>query len=218
MTGQPTMESDIGRRLVLRRQQLGLTREEVAERAGIAPDYLRYVEEQVAAMPGLTFLLRVAEALDTTVAQLHGGAAGLPPGMGEAAASPTFTVLDPDECRALLSDHGVGRLALTTDAGPVVLPVNYDVIDGAVVFRTAPDAVPSLAAGGEVGFEVDRIDDALSNGWSVLVLGPASEVTDPETRRDLEAHAYTVPWPGGPRDVWIRIRPVRVTGRRITAG
>lgn len=218
MPEQPIAGSDIGRRLVLRRRQLGLTREEVAERAGIAPGYLRYVEEQVAAMPGLTFLLRVAEALETTVSQLHGGTAGLPPGMREAAANPTFTALDPDECRAMLSDHGVGRVVVTTQAGPVVLPVNYDVVDGAVVFRTAPSTEHSLAAGRDVAFEVDRIDEALSEGWSVLVLGHATGVTDPRTLRDIEAHTHTRPWPGGERDAWIRIRPVRVTGRRISAG
>ncbi|HEY5836335.1 helix-turn-helix domain-containing protein [Streptomyces sp.] len=209
---------DIGRRLASRREELCLTREEVAERAGIAPRYLQYVEERPTALPGPTFMLRVAEALETTVQQLRGGTAGLPPGLGEAAAHPTFTELGAQECLALLSDHGVGRVAVTTDAGPAILPVNYEVVDETVVFRTAPASAPSLAADREVAFEVDRIDEALSEGWSVLLLGPAAEVTDADDVRRLQQQAHSSPWAGGNRPVWIRIRPVRITGRRITAG
>lgn len=209
---------DIGRRLALRREELGLTHEQVAKRAGIAPGYLQYVEEQPSAVPGPTFLLRVAEALETTVPRLRGADAGLPPGMGEAAAHPVFTDMAPGECLALLSDHGVGRIAVTADDGPAILPVNYDMVNGAVVFRTAPGSALALAAGREVAFEVDRIDEALSEGWSVLVLGVAVEVTDAEDVAAVRARAHTPPWAGGDRPVWMRVEPVRITGRRITAG
>ena len=208
---------DIGRRLTLRRQELGLTREEVAERAGIAPGYLQYVEEQPFASPGPTCLLRLARALDTSIPRLRGADSGLPPGLGEAAEHPVFTPLEPEECMTLLSDHGVGRVAVTTDEGPAIVPVNYSVTDGTVVFRTAPSAAPSLAADHEVAFEVDRIDEALSEGWSVLVLGPAAAVTDTEEALDHQQRAHTGPWAGGDRPLWIRIEPRRVTGRRITA-
>src|SRR5438105_9813849 len=72
MTDEPTPRaepggpgSDLGRRATLRRQQLGLSREEVAARAGASPDYVRYVEER-AADPDIGFLLRLADALETT--------------------------------------------------------------------------------------------------------------------------------------------------------
>ncbi|MBM9504436.1 helix-turn-helix domain-containing protein [Actinacidiphila acididurans] len=209
---------DIGRRLTHRREELGLSREQVAERAGVATAYLQYVEERPSANPGPSFMLRVAEALQTTVPHLRGGDADLPPGTGAAPTHPVFTELPPQESMALLSGHGVGRIALTTDAGPAILPVNYDVIDGDIVLRTAPADPVSLAAGHEVAFEVDRIDEALSSGWSVLVVGPADEVTDAGEVRGLRGRAYTTPWVGGDREMWLRIRPVRVTGRRITAG
>ncbi|MBY8876249.1 helix-turn-helix domain-containing protein [Actinacidiphila acidipaludis] len=218
MTQASAPVGDIGRRLALRRQELGLTREQVAERAGIAPGYLQYVEEQPFASPGPTCLLRVAQALETSVPRLRGADAGLPPGLGEAADHPSLIPLGLRECLTLLSDHGVGRVAVTTDDGPAIVPVNYVVTDGAVVFRTAPSAAPSLAADHEVAFEVDRIDEALSEGWSVLVLGPAAAVTEADERRDLADRARTGPWAGGDRPVWIRIEPRRVTGRRITAG
>lgn len=209
---------DIGRRLALRRQELGLSREQVADRAGVAPEYLRYVEEQPFASPGPTFLLRIAEALETSVSRLRGADAGLPPGLGEAADSPRFTELDADECMDLLSDHGIGRIAVTTDEGPAVVPVNYGVLDGDIVFRTARSAAPALAVGRRAAFEVDRADEALSEGWSVLVVGPASAVTDPEAARGLRELAGTGPWAGGDRLLWVRIEPERVTGRRITVG
>jgi hypothetical protein len=63
---------------------------------------------------------------------------------------------------------------------------------------------------------VDRIDEAFSEGWSVLVRGPARAVTDPDEAARLDEQAYTTPWAGGPRDLWLRIEPVAVTGRRIT--
>lgn len=213
----PGPTGDIGRRLALRRQELGLTREQVADRAGIAAGYLQYVEEQPSADPGPTFLLRVAEALRTSVPRLRGAQAGLPPGLGEAAAHPAFTEVGPDECLELLADHGVGRIAVTTDEGPVILPVNYDMVDGAVVFRTAPASVPALAAGQEVAFEVDRIDEALSEGWSVLVRGDAAEVTSRDAVLDLQERAHSAPWAGGERRTWMRIEPARITGRRIAA-
>lgn len=217
MARQSAPEGDIGRRLALRREELGMSREEVAERAGIAPGYLEYVEEQPFAFPGPTFLLRVAEALETSVPRLRGADAGLPPGLGEAAEHPVLTPLEPEECMALLSDHGVGRVAVITDDGPAIVPVNYTVADGSVVFRTAPSAVPSLAADHEVAFEADRMDEALSEGWSVLVLGPARVVTGADDTRDLQERAHSAPWAGGDRPLWIRIAPRRVTGRRVTA-
>jgi transcriptional regulator with XRE-family HTH domain len=213
----PGAEGDIGRRLTLRRRQLGLSREELADRAGVAPGYLQYVEEQPAAFPGATFLLRIADALDTTLARLRGGDTAQPPA-GPAGDRPVLTELDVEECRTLLSDHGVGRIAVTTPDGPAIVPVNYDVVDGGLVFRTALGSVPLLAAGTETAFEVDRMDEALGRGWSVLVVGPAARVTESGAVRRLEAAARSRPWAGGARTQWVRIEPVRITGRRITSG
>ncbi|MEU7180361.1 helix-turn-helix domain-containing protein [Streptomyces celluloflavus] len=217
-TGSPTgpalEPSDLGRRVALRRQQLGLTREQVAARAAAAPDYLRYVEEQPAT-PGMGFMLRLAEALDTSVAELVGGTAELPAGLGRAAARPEVLVLTVQECRELLATHGVGRVAVTVADAPAVFPVNYTVAGKLVAYRTAPDAGPAAAAGHEAALEVDHLDDAFSAGWSVLVVGPAHAVTDLDELLTLEENAYTAPWVGGGRRQWIAIRPKRVTGRRI---
>ncbi|MGW5637879.1 pyridoxamine 5'-phosphate oxidase family protein [Streptomyces sp. NPDC003832] len=206
---------DLGRRLSLRRTRLGLSREETADRAGMAAGYLRYLEEQPVTAPGMGALLRLAGALRTTVTELTGGDVEQPPGPGRAARRPEFTVLTSAECRALLSTHGVGRLAVPTATGLTVVPVNYTVVDSAVVFRTAAGATPALAAGLQVAFEVDRIDDAFASGWSVLVRGRALAVTDLAEARRLDETAHSAPWAGGRRTLWVRIEPHAISGRRI---
>ncbi|MFK0211743.1 helix-turn-helix domain-containing protein [Streptomyces sp. NPDC090298] len=75
--GNPYATSDLGRRVAARRALLGLSREEVAERAGSTSGYIAYVEERVST-PGAEFLVRLASALETTVQDLAGYTADLP--------------------------------------------------------------------------------------------------------------------------------------------
>ena len=205
---------DVGRRLADARRRQGLSLEEAARRARMAPQYLAYLEEHPSD-PGPGTLLRLADALGTTLVALQGGDQELPPGQGHALLHPRLRDLTPQECRALLSTHGVGRLALTTRDGPAVFPVNYEVADDALLFRTTPGAAPAAAVGTEVAFEVDHVDEAMSQGWSVLALGRAEAVTDPDAARRLDERAHSRPWAGGERTLWVRIRPERLTGRRI---
>ncbi|MDW4911087.1 DUF1918 domain-containing protein [Streptomyces sp. ADMS] len=214
--GRPHNAGDIGRRIATERTRRGLTREETAHRAGMAPEYLAYLEEQPAD-PTLASLVNLADVLGTSLTALRGGGVDLPPGRGQALLHPRLRDLDPDECRDLLSTHGVGRVAVSTPDGPAVVPVNYEVVDDSIAFRTAPESVPAAAVGSEVAFEVDHVDEAMSQGWSVLVVGPARVVTEPEEVRKLVDHAHTAPWSGGEREMWVAARPTRVTGRRITS-
>ncbi|MES9523564.1 helix-turn-helix domain-containing protein [Streptomyces capoamus] len=207
---------DLGRRLAVQRTRLGMTRRQAAARADMAVGYLRYLEEQPGAAPRPAVLHRLAQVLETTVDELTGGAADTPPGPGRAALEPHFTELTTLECRTLLGSHGVGRLAVATTTGPEIVPVNYSIVDEAIVFRTAAGATPALADGRPVAFEVDRIDEAFSQGWSVLVRGVARVVTDPEQQCRYDEKAHSKPWAGGDRELWLRIEPGMVTGRRIT--
>ena len=109
----------------------------------------------------------------------------------------------------------MGRLAVPTGAAPVVVPVNYSVVDDAVVFRTRADSASAQGLGREAAFEADRGDDASSQGWSVLVRGRAEAVTGPDAVRRLAERACSEPWAGGERDLWMRIELTTVTGRRI---
>ncbi|MGW2782444.1 helix-turn-helix domain-containing protein [Streptomyces populi] len=214
--GTTAVTGDVGRRIAARREELGLSQEDVAVRAGIAVGYLRYLEHRPTAAPGASALIRLADALGTSVAALHGGDVELPPGVGRAAAHSELVELDPEECRARLSTHGVGRIALHTPEGLAVLPVNYSVVDGSVSFRTAPGSAPAMAVGARVAFAVDHIDEALSQGWSVLVRGRGRAVTGPDAVRRLDALAHSRPWAGGAeRDLWVRVDEEGISGRRI---
>ncbi|MEU9546251.1 MULTISPECIES: pyridoxamine 5'-phosphate oxidase family protein [Streptomyces] len=206
---------DIGRRVAAERRRQGLTRAETARRAKMAPQYLAYLEER-SADPSLASLIRLAAALGTSVAALRGSGIDLPPGRGQALLDPQLRDLSPDECRARLSTHGLGRVAVSTPGGPAVVPVNYEVVDDAIVFRTAPNSAPAAAVGTDVAFEVDHVDEAMSQGWSVLAVGPARAVTEPEAVRRLADHAHSKPWAGGERELWVSIRPTQLTGRRIS--
>jgi nitroimidazol reductase NimA-like FMN-containing flavoprotein (pyridoxamine 5'-phosphate oxidase superfamily)/DNA-binding XRE family transcriptional regulator len=205
--------SDVGRRVALRREQLGLSREDVAGRAGVAPEYLRYLEEQ-SASPSIPSLTRVARALQTTVAALSGvetpSTSAAPPGQAEGEPAE----LPQEECRELLAAHSVGRVAVETPEGPAIVPVNYTVDDGGVVFRTEPGATPSFAEGEEVAFEVDRLDEALRVGWSVMVAGRAREVTDPAAVERLVERA-DASWAVREHSMWVRVEPERVSGQRV---
>jgi nitroimidazol reductase NimA-like FMN-containing flavoprotein (pyridoxamine 5'-phosphate oxidase superfamily)/DNA-binding XRE family transcriptional regulator len=218
-SGPPSerVRGDMGRRIAARRRERGLSRRELAERAGAAPGYIRYLEEHTAS-PGTGFLLQIADALDTTIDELTGRTADRPPGLGRAGRHPHLVSLSSAECRGLLGTHGVGRVAVDTRSGPAILPVNYVVADGELAFRTSPGAQPARAAGHRTAFEVDHIDEALSEGWSVLAVGPARAVTDDAEARRLRECAYTTPWAGGARNYWVVLTPRRLTGSRIVVG
>ena len=59
---------------------------------------------------------------------------GEKPGMG--ATVPVIRYLDQERCRALLAEKRVGRVAVVVNGVPEVVPVNYAVVDGDVVFRS----------------------------------------------------------------------------------
>ncbi|MFJ5708246.1 helix-turn-helix domain-containing protein [Streptomyces sp. NPDC093105] len=208
--------SDLGRRIEARRTRLGLSREDVAARAGSTPGYIELLEEQLPS-PGIEFLVRLANALETTVQDLTGYTADLAPGKAHAGHHAGMVGIDETECWALLDDHGVGRVAVTGSDGPEIYPVNYQVVGREVLFMTAEDTPLARAAvtGAAIAFEEDRVDDAFSQGWSVLLAGPVRKVSDPATAQTLRAAAYSTPWAGEGRDTVVVLSPRRVTGRRV---
>ncbi|MFC5827506.1 helix-turn-helix domain-containing protein [Nonomuraea insulae] len=210
---------DLGRRIIHHRERLGLTREQVAAHADMSPGYLKYLEEN-ADTPDTGALYRLADALGTTVDDLLGGGQERPPGRGPATAHPSLETLEEAECLRLIEPGGIGRVAFNSSRGPTVLPVNYKMQHGAIVFRTATGGAmdQDLRTGLEgvdivIAFQIDKIDEANREGWSVLVQGPAHHVP-PEEATGVAGVGIT-PWAGGERQLYIRIVPSRVTGRRI---
>lgn len=133
----------------------------------------------------------------------------------------TVEDLEEAECLRLISPGGVGRIAFTGRYGPIVLPVNYKLHQGDIVFRTEHDSATDedLRTGIEdaayrVAFEIDNINSAAREGWSVLVQGAAHHM-ESEDERASAREAGVEPWAGGERDLFVRVVPSRVTGRRI---
>ncbi|MGW0801520.1 helix-turn-helix domain-containing protein [Nonomuraea sp. NPDC002799] len=214
-----TGNGDFGRRIIQHRTDLGLTLEQVADRTDMSAGYIEYLEGHLGT-PDRGTVTRLATALQTTVEDLLGGGRDRPPGPGGAAADPVLEVLEPEECLRLIAPGGIGRMAFNGSDGPAVLPVNYRLHDGAIVFRTARNGPmdQDLRTGLEgvdikIGFEVDRIDEARHEGWSVLVQGPAHHVPEDEVAKVSDADV--TPWAGGERHLYIRVVPSRITGRRI---
>ncbi len=138
-----------------------------------------------------------------------------PVGPGPRAHEDTLRTLNPAECFDLLESGGVGRVGFASADGIMMLPVNFAVTGATIIVRTAPDSLLALYADAHVSFEVDHIDEALHDGWSVLVQGRAHMVTDEREVTDLEHRTHLEPWVGGARDVYVRIAPTRISGRRI---
>ena len=122
-------------------------------------------------------------------------------------------VLPREECLRLLATAPVGRVAVAVrDEAPLVVPVNFLLVDEHICFRTDYGTVfrRAVLAEGPVSFQVDAVDVATRTGWSVLVTACASELDE------WEASSLPLrPWVAGAKDRWIRLEPLSVTGRRL---
>ncbi|MFI7413491.1 pyridoxamine 5'-phosphate oxidase family protein [Streptomyces sp. NPDC049627] len=127
-----------------------------------------------------------------------------------------FRALDRQECLRLLAKVPIGRVVYTRQALPAVLPVNFALdTDASVLLRTSPDSDLVRAIDGVVvAFEADEFDADTRSGWSVVVTGRATVVTDPG---ELERLSEVGPTSWMPlRDpVFVRIESEMVTGREL---
>lgn len=124
-------------------------------------------------------------------------------------------VIGSDECRRLLAQDEVGRVAVIIGATPMILPVNYALDGDAIVFRTMPGSRLDVGQG-HAAFEVDSFDRICKSGWSVLVTGQLEEVSWYHAKDMARVEALAVePWAPGERTMWMRLRPSFITGRVI---
>ncbi len=126
--------------------------------------------------------------------------------------------LEPEECWHRLASRTVGRMAYVDRDGPVVVPLNYRVVDGNIWVRTASyDQLAVHLPHQQAAFEVDQVDEHARTGWSVLVRGRAEHVVSgpggsPSDWPDPQ------PWPGGLRWMTFCLFPREVTGRVLQQG
>jgi uncharacterized protein len=125
--------------------------------------------------------------------------------------------LDRAECLDLMATVPVGRIGLSIRALPAILPVNFAMVGSSIVIRTVVgtklDAATRRAV---VAFEVDSYAPDGSSGWSVLVQGPCSEITEPEelaALREIPLRAWA--FEDGMASRFIRIETSFVNGRRF---
>ena len=125
-------------------------------------------------------------------------------------------VLDPDECVRLLRTRSVGRIGISSRALPTILPVDYVVADGRVLFRTgAGTKLDAASRGVVVAFEVDDVDDAAGTAWSVVITGVAATCGTEAAGRADEAATAAV-GAAGRRNM--RIRAERRGGSLVVEG
>ncbi len=220
-TDADTGGTDLGRRITEQRSRAKLTRDQAAERAGMSPEYLAYLESSPMPNPTRASLARLAAALDADPRTLSGAGLNMPPGQRGAAKNPVLQTLTTAECMAHIAAGGIGRFLFDDPGrGPVAIPVNYKMDGDDVIFRTSgtsgvgAEMQVNATLAEKVSFDVDHLDEDLGEGWSVLLSGTAGIVTD---RAELE-HVRTldiVPWAGGDRDVYVRLTATEITGRRI---
>ena len=124
--------------------------------------------------------------------------------------------LSDEECRDLLRTTSIGRVAVVVYDCPVVLPVNYRLVETTgpvwLAIRTRPGNVMDQPLT-SVGFEIDGIDEVGQRGWSVLVRGTLHRV-DPDAA-EFRQRFDPQPWITEQRDAWLVIDPFAITGRRV---
>jgi hypothetical protein len=124
-----------------------------------------------------------------------------------------FEILSELECRDLLATANIGRVALSMAALPVILPVNYIVEGGDVLFLSGTGGKLHAALTGQVlAFEVDSMDEPSRSGWSALAIGMAA------ASRPGDDTPAPQRWISRTRDQdLVRLRPSLISGRRLHA-
>ncbi len=126
-----------------------------------------------------------------------------------------WDVLPTSECLVGLRSQRIGRIALSVDALPAVLPVYFVLDDNAVAFRTRSGGVLDRHCRNTVvAFEVDSHDAARREGWSVMLVGTANVLGTSTEFAELTAELDRIGAPAG--DVLIRIEPGSLTGRALS--
>lgn len=126
--------------------------------------------------------------------------------------------LSQETCLQRLREGSVGRIAFVIDGDPVILPVNYRLVEPSsgplLAVRTGLDTVIHDAPN-SVAFEIDAIDPAHHEGWSVLVRGELLHATptSAEFRELYDPESWLAD-----RVSWLLIDPWAISGRELRGG
>ena len=125
-------------------------------------------------------------------------------------------VLKPEECWRLLESAVVGRLAMAVAGEVDIFPVNYVIDEETLLIRTAEGTkLVEVVISGRLAFEVDGLDAAAGEAWSVVIKGHG-EVLDTFDEiyhaQDLTLHPWHAP---DRKERFVRVVPERLSGRRF---
>jgi hypothetical protein len=132
------------------------------------------------------------------------------------------------EALSLLAGVSLGRIVFTENAMPAVRPASH-LVDSDSIIALSHDGSAIVPAIGErildiewgagperetvVAYEADDIDIDSRLGWSVVVTGPATPVTDPV---EIARYATVLtPWAVAGEGQLIRIHAGIITGYRL---
>jgi Pyridoxamine 5'-phosphate oxidase len=124
-----------------------------------------------------------------------------------------------EESLRLLGSVSLGRVVFTNFALPAIRPVNHLVEDDKIIIRTHLGSSIVSAVDGTgtvVAYEADMIDPDDHLGWSVIVVGKASLLTD--SAEIARYRTILQPWLSGAMDDVIVITADLVDGFRLARG
>lgn len=126
------------------------------------------------------------------------------------------TVMEEQECWELLRSTPIGRIAIVIGNEVEIFPINYEVKDDALYLRTAEGTkLFAVAMGKPVTIEIDGWDEV--QGWSVIAKCTAYQLD----HQDEVAEAQQLglqPWVPTRKNVFVKLTPTRISGRRFTFG
>jgi nitroimidazol reductase NimA-like FMN-containing flavoprotein (pyridoxamine 5'-phosphate oxidase superfamily) len=116
-----------------------------------------------------------------------------------------------DQCLSRLSGKRIGRVSVSKDALPIIVPVDYARDGNSIVFRARQHSMLAAACDKAViAFEVDEFSTSSASGWSVQVVGMATLLAAGE-----RGHALTLGLPdlvGDTGQEFVRLRLGRISG------
>lgn len=121
--------------------------------------------------------------------------------------------MDRDECRELLKQGTLGRLATAAGGEVDIFPVNYFSDGASILIRTAPGTkLLELTVHAAVAFETDGY--TADEAWSVVAHGRARQL-ESQTEIDEAERAPLQPWIPTLKYRYVHIDVERITGRRF---
>jgi nitroimidazol reductase NimA-like FMN-containing flavoprotein (pyridoxamine 5'-phosphate oxidase superfamily) len=127
-------------------------------------------------------------------------------------------VLDRQTCLKLLGGVNLGRIVYTERAMPAIQPVPFVLHDETIILRANVSGKLSAAVRDTVvAFEAGRFSEDLDSGWSVRVIGRATEIVCPDARAEL-AVLPLANWDRSANAHYLQVTADLIAGRRLSPG